>query len=104
MRTKTRETNSRAAWKAYKRVKEAARWLREREVAGLRSYERPALLSPLPPVREQPVYEPGSGLEGVSMQKLVRLVQKRMQLQMSLQMGPQRVRLQRVTSSLWLKK
>ena len=33
---------------AYKRVKEAARWLREREVAGLRSYERPALLSPCP--------------------------------------------------------
>lgn len=75
---------------AYKRVKEAAKWLRRREVAGLRSYERPALLSPLASVREQPVYEPGSGLEGVSMQKLVRLVQKRMQLQMSLQMGPPR--------------
>jgi len=73
---------------AYKRVKDAARWLREREVAGLRSYERPALLSPMSSAREQPVYEPGSGLEGVSMQKLVRLVQKRMQLQMSLQMGP----------------
>jgi segregation and condensation protein A len=73
---------------AYKRVKDAAKWLRERESAGLHSYERPALLSPLPLIREQPTYEPGSGLEGVSMQKLVRLVQKRMQLQMSLQAGP----------------
>jgi chromatin segregation and condensation protein Rec8/ScpA/Scc1 (kleisin family) len=33
------------------------------------------------------VYEVGSGLEGVSLLKLVKLVQKRMQLQMSLQAG-----------------
>lgn len=72
---------------AYKRVKEAAKWLREREVAGLRSYERLVPFAPLTPVREQPVYEVGSGLEGVSLHQLVRLVQKRMQLQMSLQAG-----------------
>src|SRR5438067_10156154 len=29
---------------AYKRVQEAARWLRERETQGLKSYERPAAL------------------------------------------------------------
>src|SRR6476661_10353559 len=31
---------------AYKRVQEAARWLRERETQGLRSYERPAPENP----------------------------------------------------------
>jgi segregation and condensation protein A len=71
---------------AYKRVKDAAKWLREREVAGLRSYERLVALTPVP-AREPPVYEVGSGLEGVSLLKLVKLVQKRMQLQMSLQAG-----------------
>lgn len=72
---------------AYKRVQEAAKWLRERESAGLRSYER---MLPLDWEHEQerPPVEPGSGLEGVSLQKLVRLVQRRMQLQMQLQAGP----------------
>src|SRR5947209_11291136 len=32
---------------AYKQVKDAAKWLRAREAAGLRSYERPALLDNL---------------------------------------------------------
>jgi segregation and condensation protein A len=73
---------------AYKRVQEAAKWLRSRETAGLRSYDRPAL--PEEPVekREKTPEELGTGLEGVSLNKLVRLVQKRMQLQMQLQAGP----------------
>lgn len=69
---------------AYKRVQEAARWLRGRELAGLRSYERPASLEPLP-VAPKPRLSPeemGTGLEGVTLAKLVKMVQKRMQLGM----------------------
>ncbi|HYP40046.1 MAG TPA: ScpA family protein [Chloroflexia bacterium] len=63
---------------AYKRVQEAARWLRSREVEGLRSYVRPVPLHPLP-ARPRPEPE-GTGLDGVTLAKLVRMVQKRMQL------------------------
>jgi segregation and condensation protein A len=73
---------------AYRRVQEAAKWLRRRESAGLRSYERPALLEGEAEKRERTPEEMGNGLEGVSMQKLVRLVQRRMQLQLQLQAGP----------------
>lgn len=73
---------------AYKRVQEAAKWLRGREAAGLRSYDRPAPLEGFVEKREKTPEELGSGLEGVSLQKLVKLVQKRMQLQMQLQAGP----------------
>ena len=73
---------------AYRRVQEAAKWLRGRESAGLRSYERPGSLEGEMEKRE-PV-EMGNGLEGVSLQKLVRLAQRRMQLQLQLQAGPPR--------------
>ncbi len=69
---------------AYKRVQEAARWLRSRENAGLHSYERPTPLEPLgaaPPSRPSPE-EMGNGLDGVTLSKLVKMVQKRMQLAM----------------------
>ncbi|HEY0072414.1 MAG TPA: segregation/condensation protein A [Chloroflexia bacterium] len=69
---------------AYKRVQEAAKWLRGREVAGLRSYERPASLEPQP-VASRPrlsTEEMGNGLDGVTLVKLVKMVQKRMQLGM----------------------
>jgi segregation and condensation protein A len=71
---------------AYKRVQEAARWLREREVAGLRSYERPAPL--VQPKSKPDPAELGTGLEGVTLAKLVQLVQRRMQLE--LPVGPPR--------------
>lgn len=71
---------------AYKRVQEAAKWLRGRESAGLRSHERPALVEVVEK-RERTPEELGNGLEGVSLQKLVRLAQRRMQLQMQLQAG-----------------
>jgi segregation and condensation protein A len=81
---------------AYKQVQEAAKWLRAREEAGLRSYERPALLdSPQSAASARfaqgpstPVAEPGTGLEGVTLAKLVKLVQRRMQLE--LPVGPPR--------------
>jgi segregation and condensation protein A len=69
---------------AYKRVQEAAKWLRGRETAGLRSYERPATLQALP-VAPRPRLSPeemGNGLDGVTLAKLVKMVQKRMQLGM----------------------
>jgi segregation and condensation protein A len=69
---------------AYKRVQDAARWLRARDAAGLRSYEREAV-PPMPTAKPEPV---GNGLEGVSLEKLVRLVQRRMQLE--LPVGPPR--------------
>lgn len=63
---------------AYKRVQEAARWLRSREVEGLRSYVRPVPLQVLP---ARPRHDPeGTGLDGVTLARLVRMVQKRMQL------------------------
>jgi segregation and condensation protein A len=71
---------------AYKRVQEAAKWLRTRDAAGLRSYERPAPLE-MPKVKRDPS-EMGNGLDGVSLSKLVKLVQKRMQLE--LPVGPPR--------------
>ena len=69
---------------AYKRVQEAARWLRGREVAGLRSYERPATLEPLSitPRPRPTLEEMGNGLDGVTLAKLVKMVQKRMQMGM----------------------
>ncbi|HET6313069.1 MAG TPA: segregation/condensation protein A [Chloroflexia bacterium] len=69
---------------AYKRVQEAAKWLRNRETAGLRSYERPATLEALP-IASRPRLSPedmGNGLDGVTLAKLVKMVQKRMQLGM----------------------
>ncbi|HUP27547.1 MAG TPA: segregation/condensation protein A [Chloroflexia bacterium] len=62
---------------AYKRVQEAAKWLREREALGLRSYVRHAALEPVAR-NEQRVL--GTGLEGVDLSRLVRLVQRRMEL------------------------
>lgn len=65
---------------AYKRVQDAARWLRSREAQGLRSYERPAPLEAaglLPGPEEM-----GNGLDGVTLSRLVAMVQKRMQLGM----------------------
>jgi segregation and condensation protein A len=86
---------------AYKQVKEAAKWLRAREEAGLRSYERPALLDasqsalrglvlrpPFAQGNETSMGELGTGLEGVTLTKLVKLVQRRMQLE--LPVGPPR--------------
>jgi segregation and condensation protein A len=72
---------------AYKRVQEAAKWLRGRDQAGLRSYERPAPLEPPTKAKPEPA-ELGTGLEGVTLAKLVKLVQRRMQLQMPV--GPPR--------------
>ncbi len=72
---------------AYKRVQDAAKWLRERESAGLRSYERLALPEGDGDGREKTPEEMGNGLEGVSLQKLVKLVQRRMQLQLQLHAG-----------------
>lgn len=69
---------------AYKRVQDAAKWLRAREQAGLRSYERPASLE-APAVAPRPRLSPeevGTGLDGVTLAKLVKMVQKRMQLGM----------------------
>lgn len=67
---------------AYKRVREAAKWLRSREAEGLRSYERPVLLEPLVGMLapRPAVEEMGNGLDGVALSKLVKMVQKRMQL------------------------
>jgi segregation and condensation protein A len=69
---------------AYKRVQDAARWLRGRDAAGLRSYERETVPE-MPTAKPEPT---GTGLEGVSLDKLVRLVQRRMQLE--LPVGPPR--------------
>ena len=69
---------------AYKRVQDAARWLRSRDAAGLRSYER-EVAPELPAAKPEPT---GTGLEGVSMDRLVKLVQRRMQLEMPV--GPPR--------------
>src|SRR5918912_3973637 len=66
---------------AYKRVQDAARWLRSREAEGLRSYERPAPLE-VPRVPRPDPEEMGTGLDGVTLSRLVRMVQKRMQLAM----------------------
>src|SRR5438045_4294278 len=66
---------------AYKRVQDAAKWLRSREAEGLKSYERPAPLE----VPRSPRLEPedlGTGLDGVTLSMLVRMVQKLMQLAM----------------------
>jgi segregation and condensation protein A len=66
---------------AYKRVQEAARWLRARETQGLRSYERPASLNDLSgPTAKQDAANLGTGLDGVTLAKLVRMVEKRLQL------------------------
>lgn len=67
---------------AYKRVREAAKWLRNRDAEGLRSYERPAPLEPatMTPAPRPTVEEMGNGLDGVALSKLVKMVQKRMQL------------------------
>ena len=64
---------------AYKRVQEAAKWLRSRETEGLRSYERPVPLDLGTLPRPAPA-EMGTGLDGVTLSRLVRMVQKRMQL------------------------
>ncbi len=64
---------------AYKRVQETARWLRERETLGLRSYERPAPLD-LKEIERREPEELGLGLDGVTLAKLVRMVERRMQL------------------------
>ncbi len=67
----------------YKRVQEAARWLRDRDAQGLRSYERPASLEEIAETRPKPRPEDmGTGLEGVSLNKLVKMVQRRMQIGM----------------------
>jgi segregation and condensation protein A len=68
---------------AYKRVQQAAKWLREREAQGLRSYERPISLKDerlsFASEQDRPL---DSGLNGVALSKLVKMVQRRMQLQM----------------------
>ena len=69
---------------AYKRVQEAAKWLREREARGLRSYERPISVKDermtlASSEQERPL---DNGLNGVSLSRLVKLVQRRMQLEM----------------------
>src|SRR5438477_12179293 len=61
---------------AYKRVQDAAKWLRERETQGLRSYERPAPLDMTNTPRVQPE-DMTLALDGVTLAKLVRMVQKR---------------------------
>ena len=66
---------------AYKRVQDAARWLRSREAEGLRSYERPAPLE-IPKAPGPGPEALGTGLDGVTLARLVRMVQKRMQLAM----------------------
>jgi segregation and condensation protein A len=71
---------------AYKRVQEAARWLRSREAQGLRSYERPAP-EDVKPEKPKPE-ELGLGLDGVTLNKLVKMVQRRMQLQMQINPPP----------------
>jgi segregation and condensation protein A len=63
---------------AYRRVQAAARWLREREAEGLKSFERPVSLLDVPVGDEVPLPQ-GSGLDGVTLAKLVKLVQRRMQ-------------------------
>jgi segregation and condensation protein A len=66
---------------AYKRVQEAARWLRARETQGLRSYQRPALLDDLSgPVPKRDAENLGTGLDGITLAKLVRMVERRLQL------------------------
>lgn len=62
---------------AYKRVQEAAKWLRSRERQGLRSFERPVALEAKPTVGEW-----GTGLDGVSLGRLVRVAQKRLQAEL----------------------
>src|SRR5438067_9858569 len=64
---------------AYKRVQDAAKWLRGREAEGLRSYERPASLE-LPTGPRPSPEDQGNGLDGVTLARLVVMVQKRMQL------------------------
>lgn len=66
---------------AYKRVQATAKWLRAREQEGLRSFERPVpLFLPASEPRHKPAWEElGTGLEGVSLARLVKMVQKRMQ-------------------------
>ncbi len=71
---------------AYKQVQEAAKWLRGREAQGLRSYERPAPEN-VQPEKPEPA-ELGLGLDGVNLSKLVRMVQRRMQLQMEIRPAP----------------
>ena len=69
----------------YRAVQAAALRLRERESAGLRSYEHPAPLT-------RPVFTPATpdlGLEGVTLAQLVRLVHRRMQLALPLEAPPQ---------------
>src|SRR5438067_10504030 len=51
---------------AYKRVQEAAQWLRDREIQGLKSYARPAPLDTTGMPGAQPE-ELGLGLDGVSL-------------------------------------
>jgi segregation and condensation protein A len=62
---------------AYRRVQAAARWLREREAEGLHSYERPISLLDVQAPDELPSQD--TGLEGVTLSKLIKLVQRRMQ-------------------------
>lgn len=66
---------------AYKRVQQVARWLRSREIEGLRSYERPVPVEELRTPRPKPSPEEmGLGLDGVTLARLARMVQRRMQL------------------------
>lgn len=67
---------------AYKRVQEAAKWLREREAQGLRSYERPISLHDERMTLASEDRSLDTGLNGVTLQKLLKMVQRRMQLQM----------------------
>ncbi len=81
---------------AYRRVQEAARWLRLREQQGLRSYERPAPLNAAElrqtkagstddtraQMQMQMHMQVSIGLEGVTLSTLARMVQKRMQLRL----------------------
>ena len=70
----------------YKAVQDLARQLRERESEGLRSYLRQVSLQSRPKFQPK---TPSLGLEGVSLNQLLTLVHKRMQLALPLQNEPE---------------
>ncbi len=69
----------------YRAMQAVAGYLREREQQGLRTFTHPAPLGGKPPVRAT---APTLGLEGVTLAALVRLVHRRMQIAMPLEVPP----------------